>query len=82
MLTGKISTVFCKAVEIFLHFDFLPDLSTGFLLTVVEKPVENVDNPPVVLPEIFHNVNFMLTYVLSCAFPEKASSIFPENVLK
>ena len=44
MLTGKISTVFCKAVEIFLHFDFLPDLSTGFLLTVVEKPVDNVDN--------------------------------------
>ena len=53
-----------------------------FPFPAVEKPVENVDNPPVVLPEIFHNVNFMLTYVLSCAFPEKASSIFPENVLK
>ena len=44
MLTEIISTVLCKAVEIFLTFDFLPDLSTGFLLTIVEKPVENVDN--------------------------------------
>jgi len=44
MLICRNSTGLCKPVEFFVYTKFIPDLSTVFSLTLVEKPVENVDN--------------------------------------
>ena len=44
MLTLCISTELCKSVEFFLQRKITLDLSTLFPISLVEKPVENVDN--------------------------------------
>ena len=56
MLTFGIFTELCTPVEKIVYTKIIPDLSTVFSETLVEKPVENVDNS--LLTTIFHRLLF------------------------